>query len=505
MNRCFLLIAIGFLLASTAKAQVSGLDSTFGTNGKVIAYPVLPWSTSGAFASLSVAPDGKILALGSLGTTTVARLHNNGKFDSTFGANGLYVRPDNEWFFPFSATDLVLQANGGIIVGGRKTDTSISINSYSFALIRLKANGTLDSSFGNQGLVLTKVSAEPLSKDWLRKMALQADGRIVAAGTAQDTLALVRYLPNGDLDSSFGNYGRVITLIGTWRAEVGDVDIQPDGKIVVGIEAETPGRSFVGVRYMPNGILDTTFGSGGISAHYIGSLAYVKAMKLQPDGRILIAGAAGGELKVLRLLQDGSRDTSFGSNGVFGTEGAIASCLAVRQDGKIVVGGYTDADTEDYVLLRLLPTGKIDSSFGINGKLITVVGINDERMADLVLQQDEKILVCGAFAKDNPSWEYNAVVLRYNQNATLDLPPLSAEDGITLYPVPVDGRLHIRNLSTYKITSLSLYSVDGRLMANPILENGGFPTSGYPVGMYFLRIQLSPEHPPLVRRLLIRH
>jgi uncharacterized delta-60 repeat protein len=345
-----------------ARFRVNGtLDTDFGVGGSTEAPPfnnLTPYA-------VATQPDSKIVVIGQAygapggDSDVVARYTADGALDPTFGSEG-YV--STVIGIGSVAYAVAIQPDGKIIVAGGcgvADDSSKSL----FALARYNPDGSLDASFGTGGIVTTDVSnGTALAKG----LAVQPDGKIVVVGLTDavstgSTAILVRYLPNGSLDPSFGTGGKAIpSLPGFSYGAARAVALQPDGRIVAGgvyLNDSSQFSDIVMFRYRPDGTPDPLFGSGGHVTVDLGSYDYIYCLALQPDGRIVAAGAGGdprGE-HVIRLNTDGSRDQSFGTNGtVYPVLPATGSynMVLVQPDGKIVATGTDN-------LARLLPGGSI--------------------------------------------------------------------------------------------------------------------------------------------------
>ena len=303
------------------------LDSTFGSGDGIATIAVGTGNDLGY--SVTLQPDGKILLAGAShngvdNDFALTRLNNDGTLDVTFGGGDGIVTTDiavnNDY-----ARAMALQADGKIVLAGF-ANTGANNN---FALVRYNSDGSVDTSFDGDGIVTTAV---PIFSSHIDAIALQADGKIVVLGDAQDgsgsDFAVVRYNTNGSLDTSFGGTGIVITAIGTGSGSDSpqSLVVQADGKILAGGTAYNgTDFDFAVARYNSNGTLDTSFGGGdGISTIPIGSgndSAY--GMAVLPDGKIILSGKSNNgsddDFAVARLNSDGSLDTSFGGGDGFVT------------------------------------------------------------------------------------------------------------------------------------------------------------------------------------------
>ena len=331
-------------------------DYTFGDGGKVVVdfRPLLHVNTYQAtITALALQSDGKILACGyysySVANLLVVRFFSDGTIDSSFGKNGLAfpVVADTRLYSMGNA--MLVQPDGKIVIGGSA--------SVGFFLERLTTKGTLDSSFATGGQILEAFGA-------VYALAFQPDGKIIAAGnnsngrsTSLGNFSIRCYLANGDKDTSFGNKGRVDTLIGDpYSALINDIALQPDGKIVIaGTTSVQPGflRATLG-RYNNNGMIDRSFGDSGIVITQLknqhGDLVNAEMKKVMLwNGKIIGAGwkdAYEGTIQnisdafLTAYNSDGKIDTAFVEKGV-----AYINCdprdylssAALQADGKILL------------------------------------------------------------------------------------------------------------------------------------------------------------------------
>ena len=474
------LLALTLLLTPKfSSAQTGGtLDASFGTNGKV----TTDFGGTGAAArTVAVQVDGKILAAGvavfnSATDFALTRYNSNGTLDASFGTSG---KVTTAFDFPGSfdrVFTVVLQPDGKFVAVG-----STVINQFAnFALARFNANGTLDASFGTGGIVTTGfgVSAEATS------VAVQADGKIVAAGYANldgaDDFALVRYNSNGTLDASFGTGGKVTTAFalsqGFSQAQANSVAVQPDGRIVAaGNAAVGGGFDFALARYNTNGTLDASFGTGGrVTTDFAGANDQADSVAVQPDGRIVAAGAAGPyinrglDFALARYNSNGTLDASFGTSGKVTTDFAGSSDLptepsavALQGDGKIVVVGHTlVGGFYDIALACFNSNGTLDASFGTSGKVTTDFAGNDDVPFSIAVQPDGNIVVAGGAIINGRA---DFALARYVGSAVLSTPdidtaPASLAFGNVTQGSFKDLAVTVRNIgtATLNVTSTTL-------------------------------------------------
>jgi len=306
-------------------------------------------------------------------------------------------------------------------------------------------DGDLDKSFGASGKVITDFSG---SEDEATAVTIQSDGRIIAVGSsikpitgADRDFALARYNTDGSLDTSFGSAGKVVTDFFGKNDFALAVAVQQDGKIVaagkhlqVFSDGALTGYYFAAARYNSDGSLDTSFGSGG---KVVGDIGELDAIAIQQDGKILAAGFtfSGTGLQIttafalVRYNVDGSLDPGFGSGGKITTDffgGSITipktniRALSIQSDGKIVaVGSAFNSATRSslFGLARYNEDGSLDASFGSGGKVTTAILDNSAAIA-LTIQADDAIVVAGS-AQSTTGAEGFALA-RYNNDGSLD-------------------------------------------------------------------------------------
>lgn len=406
------------------------LDSSFDGDGKVLTdFDNYDDSARGVV----IQGDGKIVAAGFKSGTSyydfaLARYNLDGTLDISFDGDGKVTTPITMIDYD-AAYAIALQADGKIIAAGYK----VVVSDTDFALTRYNTNGSLDTSFGGDGIVLTNIGNR---NDVANSVALQADGKIIVAGMSSTRLtgefALVRYNPDGSLDTSFGTDGIVTTVFGTDYAEVTAVVVVSDGKIVaVGTSWYDNNSKVALARYNPDGSLDLGFGSNGKIVTAIGGGR--RAVAIQPDGKIVVAGF-DNSFTLVRYNTNGTLDTSFDGDGIatttFGNGFYHSASVAIQTDGKIVAGGMGGTEFDlNFALARYNADGTLDVSFGAGGKVLTDTGNSADLGGYVATQSDGKIVLAG-FSFSSGNYGYDNVLVRYNTNGTLD--PTFDGDGIAI-------------------------------------------------------------------------
>lgn len=450
-------------------SAAGSLDTSFGVGGIVTTN--FDSSSASAATHATLQADGKIVVVGysrRAGTDdddfALARYDAvDGSLDTTFGVGGKVTTNFGSPYFAATiewALSVAVQADGKIVAAGYSDQGTPSLTGHSdFALARYNVDGSLDTSFGVGGKVVTDFGFPNSS---VNGVALQCDGKIVAAGIsisgdandpANWDIALARYNVDGSLDTSFGVGGKLTTNFGStpFGSMTGDaawsLALQADHKIVVAGSSNQGSGGFALARYNEDGSLDTSFGVGGkVVSGSGGDVAF--SVALQPDGRIVAAGhsnpgATLNDFALSRYNADGSLDTGFGVDGIvttdFGVSQDIAEGVAVEADGRIVAAGYSyqGATGNDFVLAQYNADGSLDTSFGMGGKVVTDFGGPDDVANGVVVQGDGNIVVVGT---TNQSGHYEFALARYLGNTAVVAPTVSVTAANATYTgVPYDA------------------------------------------------------------------
>ncbi len=403
--RYSLLLFCGFLACTLrAAAQTIGPDASFGTGGTTTTQFGF---NSGYAQALAIQPDQKLVVAGTTNPVydfVVNRYLPSGQLDPTFGVSGVQI-----FNFGFSLEECnavaVQRTDSKIILGG--------VANGDYALLRLLPNGQPDNTFDGDGRVQLSFGAGNGST--IEEVLVQPDGKIVAVGWAYNgtnfDFAAARFLANGAPDVTFGTGGFTRIPLGPERDQGRAGLLQPDGKIVIAgaSYSGTPTEPRFGIcRLLPNGTLDTSFGTGGKTVSTLGAVSHSVAwcVARQPDGKLLMAGEADGDMALARYTAAGALDTGFGTNGYRISDFAAGSqdkCYAIllQPNGKVLIGGLSFTTRpnafHDFSIARYTTTGALDATFGTGGSLKTVFGYASQVQA-AAFQADGKPVFAGTYS-----------------------------------------------------------------------------------------------------------
>lgn len=338
-------------------------DTSFGVGG--IAMTMMAQSSLNHTTALRILADGKMLLSGDchqvpsvVQNFCVTRFHSDGTLDTTFATGGKYIAPMTGGMFD-RANDLVVQSDGKLVLAGTCTFSSVGL-----CALRLNADGTPDNSFGTDGKRVYSISP---GANQGYSAALMPGDKLLVLGSCDNpspnfSFCAMQLNPDGSLDTSFGNNGLLLgSPSGMTSLVPRDVVARPEGGFVVtggcnGISTSSDGLCAVG--FLANGDLDSSFGTLGLSMTRVvpGTRPHAsEAIARQSDGKFVVAGtcmngASNSDFCATRFNANGSLDTGFGAAGsLVRTMGAgasvdLASAVAVQPNGQIVISGTCDAD-----------------------------------------------------------------------------------------------------------------------------------------------------------------
>ena len=431
----FAIVAVSYCPLISVQAADGDLDSTFGVGGMVKTdfSGNLDWINT-----IVTQPDGKIVVAGSTSNSeradsfALARYNSDGNLDQSFGSGGRVITNTGGLEVVFS---LALLPDGKILAGGTGY-----VHGSDFAMARFNSDGSLDASFGSNGIVVTDVGGADTG--W--NMAVQPDGKILLSGQAgrgnhqASSFAVVRYKKNGKIDSSFGNHGKAIVEFSGGFDEARAIALQPDGKIVLAGEADLnrADSPFAITRFNSDGSLDFDFGSGGkVRTNFFGNRNQANGIAIQSDGKIVVAGSAGRGperlevLAIARYNSNGSLDATFGTGGMLTNDflgrGGEARDIELQRDGKIVVAGLAGSlgaarrPQVDFATVRYNGDGSLDSSFGDGGATITDFGDVVDVATAIAFQQDGRVVVAGYTTDGTTHGDF--AIARYDNAVPFDV------------------------------------------------------------------------------------
>jgi len=329
-----------------------------------------------------------------------------GLFDASFGASGVVTTDVS--LYGQQINDLAVQSDGKIVAAG---EALLASGDQGFALARYTSDGSLDATFGASGIITTSFVGNSAQA---RALILQpADGKIVVAGGSGNDPILTRYTATGGLDPNFGTGGIVTSTVSgtaTWY----DVALQNDGKLVAVGFLDGVNSDFLVARFSTTGTLDADFGASGIITTDLGGSDVAYGVAIQSDGKIVVGGKNSSDFALARYTISGTLDAAFGNNGVTTTHFSgvdAAYGLALQADGKIVLAGV--ANNNDFAVARYTSSGALDTTFAGDGATTTDFGSSDQGQA-VAVQDDGKIVVVGYTSGQRLS------VARYNADGSLD-------------------------------------------------------------------------------------
>jgi uncharacterized delta-60 repeat protein len=420
------------LTTESSSAEVDG--STTLLPGRVITN----FGMDDAFArDMAVMPDGRIVLVGisnfPLGSeVALARYTANGTPDLSFSGDGRLTTNFGGIASYGSSVDLL--ADGRILVTGVEKNrgaTSSSERSY-FVMSRYTADGSLDRDFSGDGKVT--LDGGPSRNVTAQDGAVHPDGSILIVGYLDvDEALIAKFHADGTPDSRFASSGERVLEFSNGASFTSATVMQPDGKILV-IGQTRPEQStthFAIARLTANGTSDSSFSGDGLATvAFEGSVAsYGACAALQADGKIVIAGTAGdsanADFAVARLNPDGTLDRSFSGDGWqrtdFSGKQDRAYCIAIQQDGKILLGGFTGSfGNEDFALVRYNPNGTLDSSFSGDGKVTIDFDNSSDQANSIAVMDDGKIIIAGRAYHYGVEQGSGFALARVNADGSLD-------------------------------------------------------------------------------------
>ena len=508
-----LLRFFSFFLVFSLFGQDGSLDSTFADNG-ILQFDLNKKTDTGH--GLAVQPDGRILVSmsGNLTGTfdlVLIRLHEDGSLDTTFADQGIYAYGNP------SFTDLnygvTLAEDGSIFLFGGYGVTAANTD---LVIIKLDGDGNPDPGFGTDGVF---IYAYGEGEEYIRAIAFTPDQKILFAGNSSiPGFSTFRHLvgrlnEDGTLDTSFGDQGFYRWNETGGSNELWDIELLNDGSMLV-CGRVVPSGKYRPCLYklQPDGAgIDSTFAVDGVILPPYEGTSF--DMAIHPNGRILLsgsnAGSMGNDLLVLAYHQDGSEDLTFGTDGVVLVDNDIndvALFLQLQEDGKIISGGESGGtlfmgNPRAYFTVRMDEDGTIDPSWGGTGMVTTLVSDFFAFANDCAIQSDGKVLLAGAGATNMGN---DCVVVRYNNGEIVNIQD-QVSIHLTISPNPATDQL-ILDLPAGPARSYTIFHSNGQQMdAGTLAPNQiryRIPISQLASGTYMVVVQ-GPDG--IGQQLLIKH
>ncbi len=463
-----------FILVQSGLCQPGNPNPDFGDGG-IVKTSFGKWYNH--CTSMTLQPDDKILLAGianrmDTANFALARYSKAGELDKSFSVDGIVITD----FGPYAedAYSVALTPDGKIVLAGCSFNGPVS--GWNFIVARYNSDGMLDLSFDEDGKVCSDFSE---SSDFAYSACIQNDGKIIVAGYIYEIMdfALIRYNTDGSPDNTFGEEGRVITDIDEAFNIARCMVIQPDGKIIAAGSNQytSEDMDIVLVRYNPDGSIDNTFSVDGKVVTSLGEYTELaKAIALQPDGKILIAGGSDdgtdSDGVLVRYNSDGTLDLSFDEDGIVITDISCTSIyttsLVIQPDNKIVVAGTADNGTDyDIFLLRYNSDGSLDPTFGDEGIVITDIDNQDNEAVSVALSESGNIIVSGN-SSPIPSGYSNTFIASYLSGLNLGIIDFSISDPVLrIYPNPIYDKAELEyELLSEELVSISLFDSRGTLI-----------------------------------------
>ncbi len=407
------------------------LDNTFNLDGKV----TTDFAGHGEEAySIAIQRDGKIVVAGTSYNGAnydfaLARYNVDGTLDNTFSGDGKLTTDfgsSND-----EAHSVAIQGDGKIVVAGYSySNSNGEVFKHDFEVARYNINGTLDNTFSGDGKLTTDIAG---TFDGASSLAIQVDGKIVAAGESNDSrhynIAVIRYNADGTLDNTFSGDGKQTTSFGLTADYANSVAVQANGKIVVAGESYKDGSSdFALVRYNSNGSLDNTFSGDGMLTTAIESgNDEAHSVAIQGDGKIVAVGFSASDFAAVRYNVDGSLDNTFSGDGMLTTiigSSSDAYAVAIQGDSKIVAAGASYSNEGDFAVVRYNNNGTTDNSFASDGKIVTNIGGPDIAATDnsfaVAVKSSNKIVLAGTSSLSGSDSKSDLALVQYNTDGTID-------------------------------------------------------------------------------------
>jgi uncharacterized delta-60 repeat protein len=398
--------------------SAGSLDTTFNSpNGVIFKQYTSGYETWGK--SVAIDSSGRIVVTGDTSDTTdtksmfITRYLANGTVDTSFANGGVVIKQFNAGKDTI-VWSLAIDSKGRIVVTGGTFDNTDTVSMF---ITRYLADGSLDTSFANGGVIIKQYTTGKSTEG--QSVAIDSNDRIVVTGYTiviiGTSMFITRYLANGNVDASFADGGVVFEQYTSRYETVGfSVAIDSNDRVVVtgSTRDETDTRSMFITRYLANGNVDTSFANGGVVVkRYTTAKTNVGiSVAIDSSDRVVVTGATGDDIQdnfqnlsmfITRYLANGSLDTGFADGGViikkYDVETTVGQSVAIDSNDRVVITGVTSDNTyiASMFITRYLDNGSLDTSFAGGVVLKIYISEQDTRGSSVAIDSSDRVVVTG--------------------------------------------------------------------------------------------------------------
>ncbi len=447
-----LFFGIFFIYSFISIAQDGTLDLSFGNGG----YTITDINgNADIINNVEQTFDEKLLVIGTTenpnSVKVISKYLLNGDLDLSFGNNGFVFPSYNA--SAYNNSKLIVKPDNSFFVLGSENED--------FFIAKHLSNGVLDNTFGVNGHITTNVE-----EDNFQSAVLQDGGKIISIGRTKGVtnyyqIMMVRYLANGNLDTTFGNNGILVHDAGGEFFRARKIALQNDGKIILQLAeySNSPNKLIV-YRFMPNGNIDNSFGNNGKIVVMEDTMLKGGSLALKPNGKIITTASNpdSGITKIIQYLPNGTIDNSFADNGekIINLNNFYTSKLFFQGNKILIYGHISEFEGTTLVLIRLTENGELDSTFGTNGFSYS----STFQSYDVTIQSDHKIVAVGSTYWYDGVTDF--VLSRYN-NHFLETPTYNLKE-FSFYPNPSNGIYNITHDFITSETPYKIVDITGKLI-----------------------------------------
>lgn len=378
------------ILSSIVRFNENGsIDTTYGTNG------LIPFTIK--FGELKKFQNDKIILNAYSG---LHKLNVDGTYDSSFGNNGIFNLSNSN---PIVRTIEAIEVTNNDQIYALISHINLNLGEglISMELIRLNSNGTLDTTFGTNGYALYRFNSNGVNFNEIPYcLIVLSNGQIIVSGAVYSSptyinnfdfgIGSMKFNTNGTLDTSFGNYGKVLNTFSNVYTPK-QITYTSNNKIIINANGFNSGNIGATIKYNNNGSLDSSFGTNGV----VDDLFLNNAMIIQPDNKIIKTGQLNNEITTVRYNTDGTLDTSFGNQGYLTTvinQHSTPNDLTLLSNGNLLIAGNSSNTSFYASLARYTDLNFVTNNNPQNNKTVFYPNpIRNTANFDFLLEEDSII------------------------------------------------------------------------------------------------------------------